>query len=59
MKIVIAAIGKCKNGSPERALIDEYVKRSNWNIVIKEADNSNQEVSLLNFCSRQFRMVQR
>ncbi len=43
MKIVIAAIGKCKNGSPERALIDEYVKRSNWNIVIKEADNSNQD----------------
>ena len=43
MKVTIAAIGKCKKGSAERALIDEYVKRSNWNVVIKEADNSNQE----------------
>ena len=43
MKITIAAIGKCKKGSPERALIDEYIKRSGWNITIKEADNSNQE----------------
>lgn len=43
MKIVIAAIGKCKKNSPEKALIDEYVKRSTWDIVIKESDNSNQE----------------
>ena len=43
MKVTIAAIGKCKKGSAERTLIDEYIKRSSWNIVIKEADNSNQE----------------
>ena len=42
MKVVIAAIGKCKKASPERELIDEYVKRSSWDIVIKEQDNSNQ-----------------
>ena len=42
MKVTIAAIGKCKKGSPERELIEEYVKRSNWDIVIKEQDNSNQ-----------------
>lgn len=42
MKIVIAAIGKCKKGSPERELIEEYVKRCSWDIVIKEQDNSNQ-----------------
>ncbi|MBQ8784573.1 MAG: 23S rRNA (pseudouridine(1915)-N(3))-methyltransferase RlmH [Alphaproteobacteria bacterium] len=43
MKVTIAAIGKCKKNSPEKALIDEYIKRSSWNVVIKEADNSNQE----------------
>ena len=43
MKITVATIGKCKKGSPERALIDEYIKRSGWNITIKETDNSNQE----------------
>ncbi len=42
MKVVIAAIGKCKKGSPEKELIDEYIKRSSWDIVIKEQDNSNQ-----------------
>jgi len=42
MKILIAAIGKCKKNSPEYQLIEEYVKRSGWNIVIKEADNSSQ-----------------
>lgn len=42
MKVVIAAIGKCKKGSPERELIEEYVKRSSWDVVIKEQDNSNQ-----------------
>ncbi len=42
MKAVILAIGKCKNGSPESALIAEYTKRSGWDIVIKEKDNSNQ-----------------
>ena len=43
MKVLVAAIGKCKKNSPERMLIDEYIKRSGWDIVIKEADNSNQE----------------
>ncbi len=41
MKVLVAAIGKCKKNSPERMLIDEYIKRSGWDIVIKEADNSN------------------
>lgn len=43
MRVVVAAIGKCKRNSPEKMLIDEYIKRSNWDVVIKEADNSNQE----------------
>lgn len=43
MKATIIAIGKCKNGSPEAAIIAEYMKRSSWDMVIKEKDNSNQE----------------
>lgn len=43
MKVTILAIGKCKAGSPEAQIIAEYVKRSGWNFVIKEKDNSNQE----------------
>ena len=43
MKVTILAIGKCKNNSPEAMIIAEYIKRSGWNIVIKEKDNSNQE----------------
>ena len=43
MKATILAIGKCKKNSPEAAIIAEYVKRSGWNVVIKEKDNSNQE----------------
>lgn len=43
MKVTILAIGKCKVGSPEAQIIAEYVKRSGWNFVIKEKDNSNQE----------------
>ena len=43
MKIYILAIGKCKKNSPESLIIDEYVKRSGWDIIIKEKDNSNQE----------------
>ena len=43
MRVIVAAIGKCKKNSPERMLIDEYIKRSSWEVVIKEADNSNQE----------------
>ena len=42
MKIFIIAIGKCKKNSPESAIIAEYVKRSGWEIVIKEKDNSEQ-----------------
>lgn len=43
MKAIIAAIGKCKKNSPEAQLIAEYVKRSGWEIVIKEKDNATQE----------------
>lgn len=43
MKIIILAIGKCKKNSPEAAIIAEYAKRSNWEIIIKEKDNSTQE----------------
>lgn len=43
MKIIILAIGKCKRNSPEAAIIAEYIKRSNWDVQIKEKDNSNQE----------------
>lgn len=43
MKVTIIAIGKCKKNSPEAAIIAEYVKRSGWNIVIKEKDNAAQE----------------
>ena len=43
MKVTICAIGKCKKSSPEAALIEEYLKRSGWDIQIKEKDNSSQE----------------
>jgi 23S rRNA (pseudouridine1915-N3)-methyltransferase len=43
MKVTIIAIGKCKKNAPEAAIIAEYIKRSGWDIVIKEQDNSNQE----------------
>ncbi len=43
MKVTILAIGKCKKSSPEAAIIDEYAKRSSWQISIKEKDNSTQE----------------
>lgn len=42
MKVIIAAIGKCKKNSPEYQLIEEYVKRTPWTVTIKEADNSSQ-----------------
>lgn len=42
MKALIIAIGKCKKNSPEAQLIAEYVKRSGWEIVVKEKDNSEQ-----------------
>ena len=43
MKINIIAIGKCKKNSPEYQIIEEYKKRSDWDIIIKEKDNSTQE----------------
>ena len=43
MKVYILAIGKCKKNSPEYAIIEEYKKRSAWEIVVKEKENSNQE----------------
>ena len=42
MKVTIAAIGKCKKNSPEKMLIDKYVKRMAWTVLIKEVDNSTQ-----------------
>ena len=42
-EVTIIAIGKCKKNSPEAAIIAEYVKRSGWDIVIKEKDNAAQE----------------
>ncbi len=41
MKATILAIGKCKKNSPEAAIITEYAKRSGWQIIVKEQDNSN------------------
>ena len=43
MKVYIIAIGKCKKNSAEKAIIEEYIKRSAWDIIIKEKDNSTQE----------------
>lgn len=42
MKVYILAIGKCRRNSPEQALISEYVKRSGWEMIIKEKENSSQ-----------------
>lgn len=42
MRALILAIGKCKKNSPEKQIIEEYIKRSNWQVEIKESDNSNQ-----------------
>lgn len=43
MRVTIIAIGKCKNKSPEALIMEEYIKRSNWDVVIKEKDNATQE----------------
>ncbi len=43
MKALILAIGKCKKNSPEAAIIAEYIKRSGWEVIVKEKDNSTQE----------------
>lgn len=43
MKATIIAIGKCKKNSPEADIINEYIKRSGWQLTIKEKDNSTQK----------------
>ena len=43
MKATVLAIGKCKKNSPEAMIIDEYVKRSGWDVAFKEKDNASQE----------------
>lgn len=36
MKVNIIAIGKLKKKTPEMAIIEEYIKRCHWKVVIKE-----------------------
>lgn len=43
MKATILAIGKCKKNSPEALIIEEYIKRSGWQMTVKEMDNTTQE----------------
>lgn len=43
MKALILAIGKCKKNSPEAAIIAEYIRRSSWEIIVKEKDNATQD----------------
>ena len=43
MKVLIIAIGKCRKNSPEAQIIAEYIKRSGWEVVIKEKDNATQD----------------
>lgn len=38
MKLLIAAIGKMKDASPEAALLREYSKRLSWKLAVKEFD---------------------
>ncbi len=38
MQIVIAAIGKLKKQTPEDTLIQSYIQKTRWPIVIKEAE---------------------
>ena len=38
MQITIAAIGKLKKNTPEDALIQDYIKKTKWPVVIKEAE---------------------
>ena len=42
MKVLIIAIGKCRKNSPEAQIIAEYIKRSGWEVVVKEKDNATQ-----------------
>lgn len=36
MQIIISAIGKLKKNTPEDILIQDYTKKTKWNVVIKE-----------------------
>lgn len=38
MKILIAAIGRMKDGSPEAQILKEYQKRLSWKLAVKEFD---------------------
>lgn len=38
MKILIAAIGRMKDGSPESQILKEYQKRLAWKMTVKEFD---------------------
>ena len=38
MNLTIIAIGKMKKGSPEKSLIDTYVKQSLWPIRVVELE---------------------
>jgi 23S rRNA (pseudouridine1915-N3)-methyltransferase len=51
MKATIIAIGKCKKGSPEALLIEEYAKRSSWQLTVKERDNATQKEEAEFLCS--------
>ncbi|MBQ9234998.1 MAG: 23S rRNA (pseudouridine(1915)-N(3))-methyltransferase RlmH [Alphaproteobacteria bacterium] len=51
MKATIIAIGKCKKNSPEAAIISEYIKRSHWQLTVKEKDNSDQASEAEFLCS--------
>lgn len=52
MKITIAAIGKCKEKSPEGQIINRYKERMKWTLEIKEKDNATQkeEAKFLQSC---------
>lgn len=39
MQVLISAIGKLNKNSPEQSLIDDYVKKTRWPVVIKESEN--------------------
>lgn len=53
MKVLIIAIGKCRKNSPEAQIIAEYIKRSGWEVVVKEKDNATQAEEA-KFCRNPF-----
>lgn len=44
-KLVIAAIGKMKDASPEAQLVREYTKRLPWKLAVKEFDIKQQDTA--------------